>query len=615
MKDKEIQAVRHAAMRARIKKRVTVPNAATFLLGFDSEYIPGVVSDEEIRENEPLSYQLHDGQHGHFIPLTGKLKLSDLTAALLEIREAREPQSNHVALCAWFAQAELSILENDLDAVVLHQGGGNYGLRWTLHFSKRRKVTFTIYDLQALLGGSLAKAAPLVGMQKLDWDHETTTRASLKDAKFREYAVNDAEICVRLAHEIHREFSLSWGMNPFEMQSRGQLASSMFRHHYLTDELMQPHPNVRELALRGYRGSGDYGGCWARGVLTAPEGKVWAEFDAVGAYPAACESLDILPTRRDWRNWRAEDHGEAFPATGLYRAQVTWPEGEVRRTLLAIVPDGKGGEKFDYPRQAVDVWSGFELQAARELGAHVRIVAGWYYETGLDALPVFQGHMRRKRAKAAAEGKDAVAAMYKGLGNTLIGKLGQHRPQIGYALAWDEDRGAADFTSAAKQYSSLGSVYAPEWWCLIVGKARAAMMHAIAEREAVHAQVDAVLILVDEGLEEFEAGGLTFRRKASGRVLRLVQRNTWAFENGEVVTRFAAGGGRDRPELRAAVAAWDGSETTRTPWNDRRLITLPEHATHPEALPLMAQYATAHTFILPGLAAPVTSGGRAEHGV
>lgn len=613
MKQREMDAVKGAAYRARIKRRVTVPNAATFLLGFDSEYISGVVSDDEIRENEPLCYQLHDGQHGHFIPLSGKLKLSDLTAALLEIREAREPQSTHVALCAWYAQAELSILENDLDAVVLHQGGGNYGLRWTLNFSKRRKVTFTIYDLQALLGGSLKGAAPLVGMEKLEWDHAATTRASLRDAKFREYAVNDAEICVRLAHDIHREFSLHWGLNPFEMQSRGQLASSMFRHHYLTDDLMQPHPSVREMALRAYRGSGDYGGCWDRGVLEAPSGKVWAEFDAVGAYPAAAESLAFLPTRADWRAWRAEDWGEDFAPTGLYRAQVTWPDGEARRTLLAIVPDGKGGEKFDYPRQAVDVWSGFELQAARELGAAVRIVAGHYYLTGLDALPIFQGHLRKKRARADSEGRGAIAAMYKGLGNTLIGKLGQHRPQMGYALAWDEERGASDFTAASRQYSSLGSVYSPEWWCLIVGQARAAMMRAIAQRQAVHAQVDAVLILADEAETEFTAGGLVFRRKASGRTLRLVQRNTWAFQQGGgEVTRFAAGGGRDRPELRAAVAAWDGSQTTRTPWADRRLITLPEHATHPEALPLMASYATQHTFVLPGLAAPMTSGGRLE---
>lgn len=614
MKRAEISKIKTPAFRARIKARVNLPNTPTYILGFDTEYI-----SSEGAENEPLSYQLHDGNYGHFIPLDGKLKLSDLTRALYELHKTHAPQAEHICLCAWYAQAELSVLENDLDAVVLHQGGQNYGLRWTIHFSKRRKIIFTIYDLQALLGGSLAKAAPLVGLEKLEWDHNATTRESLNDSEFRRYALHDALICQKLACALYLEFSVKWGVNPLEMQSRGQLASSIFRHIYLPLDsdnkptyLMQPHPDVRVMALRAYRGSGDYGGCYERGVFTAPEGKTWAEFDAVGAYPAAAISLGYLPTRKDWRGWSADAFGQDFPAQGIYRAQVTWPKDQARRPLLAIVPDENApdGERYDYPQQAVDVWSGFELQAAKELGATVRIIEGWYYESGSDALPTFLSHLAHHRAKAQAEGADVLAKMYKSLGNTLIGKLGQNKPQTSYKLAWDEERGAADFRSSTKTYATMGSAFMPEWWVLIIGKARAAMMHAIIERGAVHAQVDAVLICVPEDLEEFECGGLKFRKKGAGRVLKLAQRNQWAFENeaGETL-RFAAGGGRDLPELRAVMRRWNGSETLRQSWQDHRLITLAQHAMNPEK-PLMTRETSARVYIVPALDLPASGGGR-----
>ena len=126
----------------------------------------------------------------------------------------------------------------------------------------------------------------------------------------------------------------------------------------------------------------------------------------------------------------------------------------------------------------------------------------------------------------------------------------------------------------------------------------------------MHAQVDAVLICVPEDLEEFECGGLKFRKKGAGRVLKLAQRNQWAFENeaGETL-RFAAGGGRDLPELRAVMRRWNGSETLRQSWQDHRLITLAQHAMNPEK-PLMTRETSARVYVVPALDLPASGGGR-----
>lgn len=602
MKHSEIRQIKPKANKARVSRRVTVPNAGTMILGLDTEYI-----SREGQENEPLSWQLHDGVHGHFMPIPAgeKLRLTDLVRTLTILRHDMAPQARHVCLLAWYAQAEMSVIEDNLGARVLHQGGTNYGMRIEVVVTSRNRFWVTIYDLQALLGGSLAKAAPLVGLEKLDWEHGATTRESLKDGEFQRYAIRDAEICQRLGAALHREFTTAWGINPFETQSRGQLASAMFRHHYLEKDVMQPHPNVRDYALRAYRGSGDYGGIWARGVFEAKPGHVWAEFDATSAYPAAAEMLGVLPLRHHWRPWA---EGCEMLETGIYKAQVSWPTGQERRPLMALVEDAKakGGERYAYPQFAVDIFSGFELAAAQRLGAQVRVIDGWYYTDGLDAFPVFQGHLRRLRARAERKDALALAALYKGLGNTIIGKLGQHKELPGYRLAWDEQKGAAMFTPAAKRYGTLGSMFAPEWWVLIVGRARAAMMEAIIQRQAVHAQVDSVLIEVPEDLVEFECGGLQFRRKGAGRVLRLAKRNLWMLHDhhgqsecpdGRPV-RFAAAGGRDTPELRAAFAHWRG-QALKIPWQDQRLVTLPLHAS--SGAPLMSPLVTRHVFKVPPL--------------
>ena len=573
----------------RIVRCARIPDARTVLYGFDVKYrVTGAG-----RENEPICWAIYDGRRGHLMPLSGKLKLSDLTAALLELRDATDPQAHHVVLASWFAQAELSVIENDMKATLMHQSGGLFGLRWHVNLSRRRRVTFTIFDLCAMYGRKeLGEFAPF-GVPELKWDKA----ANLSDRKFCAYAVNDAHICSALGEQLDGEFLRGWGLNPFRFQSVGHIGSSIFRHYYLLKDVMQPHPDVRELALIAYRGSGDYGGCWARGVMPGQ----WGEYDAVSMYPSSAAKLGFLPTREDWWAWTP---GTDWPETGLYRAQITWPEG-VKRTLMAIVPGLDGAESYGYPRQAVDVWTGFELKAAEKLGCQVRIISGRWYETGSDALPMLMSHLTVKRAQHKRDGC-ALESVYKNLANTLIGKLGQHRGHVGYSLQWDEPSRALQVRRNDTQFSSYGSVFAPEWWCLIVGYARSVMMGVIAEFDAVHCNVDAVLLELD--VPEFERGGLTFRRKSGGDLLRLAARNLWQLERGGAVLRFAAALGRDLTELRSAFQGWTG-EALSVPYTATDLVTIPLHAADRERYPLNTHREVELTFNIPAL-----DGGTDEHG-
>lgn len=608
MKPEEIKAIWPTAMKARISAKVRLPDTPTCLFGFDTEYL---TPEGDYQENVPVCWQWHDGQRGAVMPLHGrKLKLTDLTDSMLLLAQDRDPQARHIVLCAWYSLAEMSVLDLDMAVNLKTHGNGTYGIQWkrTEEVGPRKKkvtYTFTLFDLTAFYGRMpLAAASAHLPQPKLRWNHADTTLHSYREPAFYQYALHDAYLCAQLGKDLHGHFTLAWGASPFELQTAGYMSSALFRAHYVSSDLMQPHPDIRALALRAYRGSGDYGGCYERGVF---EGR-FSEYDGRSMYPAACAELGVLPTRASWQPWQGGD----YPERGIYRAQITWPDGETRRTLLAQVPDAQHGERFDYPQQAVDAWTGFELKAAERAGCKVRIITGWWYERGTDAFSTYLGQLAHKRARLLDPTKTnppnaGLAAVYKNLGNTIIGKLGQHRAHVVYATCYNPETDRVEYMPDDQVKQGLGGVFAPEWWVLIVGYSRAVMMDVIRERQALHAQVDAVL-LPDCG-EGFTVRGIEFRRKSSGDRLRLAGRNIWQFEERRgvpwhpdgVPVRFAAGGGgRDLPELRQVMRGWTGQRITHT-YRVRDLVKLPEHAIDPQGHPLLSRYTTTGTFKVPAL--------------
>ena len=604
MRPEQIEHLGKHAFAAHILTRKTLPGKPTYVLGFDSEFYYPDPDGGPV----PICYQLADLQTGNLYPVEGdKLKLTDLTRAAYRMHQSFQPQAKAVVLLSWWSQAELSILDTDgLDAQLIPQGNGLFGLRWKIKPHRKPEIEFMILDLSAYFassdpnsprGLSLRVAAKEAGFEKLEYPVAELTPDVLNDEQFIDYAINDARLCAQIGEQLRGELNTTWAINPFGTRSVGHLTSALFQHLYVGEEpIYQPHPDVRELALLAYRGSGFAGGIWARGVLPG----AWAEFDAVSMYPTAAREVGELPLRKAWRDWV---EGTSYHEFGIYRAEFKWPAGVRHRMLMASV-QRETGAGYGYPQFGVDVFSGFELKAAERLGCQVRIIAGQEYDPGTHTTPClsqYLSHLVTHRDMHAQRGNLLLRRHYKALGNVMIGKLGQHRQYSQIKLHFDEAGAGATFEKEKVERKQLSTVFMPEWWVLITGYAKAVFGEVCAELNAVHGNVDAVLI-ADPGVDEFTRRGITFKRKAAGDVLKLVDRNTWAlFQGGELV-RMATYGGKQTPEVAAAFTSWTGQEIA-VEVHSTKLVKLSEAAGY--GRPMLSRVPQVKTMVLKAATTPL----------
>lgn len=494
----DIDELGAAAFSTVVKPLAELPTARYGWLGWDTEY--------DSKTGKFLCFQLYGSNGG--ILSTDKMTVDSLARAARKLGI----QSDGVFLVSYFSIAELQFLPvvTDSNNWRLY---GNGSLDVTFH-SDRYSLDLHTLDLARFFDKQpLASVAQSFGMKKLEFDTKKVSKASLKSARFREYAIHDAKLC----YEILRELKASLGgPDPLVHKTAPGCAAALFRHRYLTKDLEPPDPRYRLLAMLG---------CWGGRAEAFRRGHFprLLEYDLRSAYPQAALDLGVLPTQRSWRSMDKMPRYDSISRYrgGFFRVQFQFPQS-VAYPCLPILSKGVQ----IYPRKGESFCTLAELTLARKLQARVTVMEGSTYTSGSKELAQYMAELLSERQSATGARKVAL----KLLANSLIGKLAQRVSGIDVEklrkLAIET---GIDLTSLAKLTiqeakalgvdtgPKVGGIFYPEWNGLITGYVRAQIGGLIAEHGAVYAATDA--IWVEKPLRKVPAE-LSLKREGPGVVAR-----------------------------------------------------------------------------------------------
>jgi hypothetical protein len=501
------------------------------ILGFDVEW------DASRPGRELLSVQfagMRDGQVvSHvFEPPGPHLTVKDLALLVREFitREGlvvptRKNQLRKVFLVAHFAAAEISTFKDPVGELSIHAiGKASHAAMPKVAFDDG-EWELKLVDLFAFFPVGLEKVARLVGREKLVVDRTDLRRLKQEDPEtFRRYAATDAEIVLEAFLAFRAQVRHRWGVDPLMYPSLASLTAAAFRYGFLNST---PAPveyeevNYSRKMKRGFteatrkvpRFAGDravriaalrasHGGrveVFKRGFYIAP----LVERDVVSLYPSAARLQPLPNEKTQWR--RVKSLEEVHDLEGFGRFKFKFPKG----TRYPVLP--VKGKSMLFPLSGVSDATFAEVRLAMRLGAKLKVVEAYGFEPGprehdhdvgryVEALFV---------EKSAAERGSIQYRLVKDMLNSFIGKLGEHERSggllaietatrraglpAGTASALQRSRKGQEFL---KQPPRPGLLYAPEWYTLIVGQARA-LMAELLQKDAVLISTDALVCGAD----------------------------------------------------------------------------------------------------------------------
>jgi DNA polymerase type B, organellar and viral len=207
------------------------------------------------------------------------------------------------------------------------------------------------------------------------------------------------------------------GYVPKKWQGPGYLASSMLAAHHVPrrdDIPILANEQFRLLAQAAY-----YGGRFET-TAAGPIRRIVYQYDINGAYVSLLRGLPCL-IHGTWR--RVHDRPDRG---GVWFGEVSFNHS--RDLRLYNLPVRLANGNIQFPREAVGVYWGTELEAAERAGTVTEFVSGWVYEPHCDCHWFdFVTEYYRQRL---ALGKSAKGMVLKLAGNSIYGKLAQ---SIGYA--------------------------------------------------------------------------------------------------------------------------------------------------------------------------------------
>jgi hypothetical protein len=444
------------------------------IVGFDTEYTS--------EGAELLSFQLSWNGNSSFT-VCKSLTIAKLAKAVLALGV---PRGSEVMLVSYFSLAELQFLPVKREAYSWREyGSGSLDCSF---YSEESALTLHVFDLARFFDKqSLAKVAQSFGLKKLDWNRTKVTHADIKRKGFKEYAINDAELCVEIVSQLRSEFA-PYGIDPIHEKTAASTAASVFRRGWVTTTLESGNSRARLAGMKA---------CWGGRAEACARGefeKVY-EYDLKSAYPNAAISLREMPVQGSWIECRSlrkllEMQG------GFASVRFSFPRSTRYPSLPVILPDCQL-----YPLEGAEWVTLDEIRYAISCGASIQITEAWGYKKGTTVLRDYLQEILAKRA--TAEGAQKVAL--KLLANSLIGKFAQRVSDINV----DELRSIAEkegidvddlgkMTRAELQALGLnpatrvGAVFMPEWNALITGRVRARIGQLAAETNAIYIATDAV---------------------------------------------------------------------------------------------------------------------------
>lgn len=426
-------------------------------------------------------------------PGGSELFTSPLTIDALESHVQRtEPAAREAVFFTYFSLAELQFFDVIGDARSVRLFG-----RGSVDASFGRRVLVTIVDVARWFDGQRLKdAAASFGLRKLDYDvgdeDAPVSRASLRDARFRDYAIHDAIVARKLGERLRDEWlALGRGVDSLIYPTAASAAAALWRREYVTTPLQKPKPELRRLALACAWGGraeahrrGAFGGA--------------SERDLRSAYPSAVRAFGGFPVGDSWRfTSRLNETIDARFA--LAEVDFRFPPGARAPCLPVLV----GGRMY-FPLAGRSCATGFELRLAAELGAKLWLVRGMVADArDDDSAQRFMAEGMEQRAKCKGTAR---AYVWKLACNSLTGKWIQNRDRFDFdrllKLARETNCAPAALLALGPVESaelgivstpSLGGAFWPEAYALTTGYVRAQLGKALARDEtALYCATDSV---------------------------------------------------------------------------------------------------------------------------
>ncbi len=415
----------------------------------------------------------------------------------------------------------------------------------------------------------------------LDYDTEEVSRfinfPSVEQVVRHLSTMLDVPAATRLAHEgrvvavvalaFHqfRERLLSrWGVDPLRNRTLASLAGRIFITHFArtgpapwklrktvkkrrssegfrderrNEKVFAGNRDVRLAAARAL-----WGGmmiAFRRGLLV----ESLVELDAVSLYPHAAIIQPLPHHRTRWRPLR--DLAEVDRVEGFVHVEFEFPPGFDYPNLPTV---REGVNRMLFTRRGVSTCTVAELRVALRFGATTRILDSHVFEPGAsERQHDLARYMRELLADKAAAAKGSIPyETSKLLANALIGKLAE---RFGGSSLLDFERaaqlqgfsaglgaavaGSSALHQALQRTTDAGSLFAPEWAALIIGRGRAIIGDICAAGRAVLVSTDAVLVapaadISCPGLAELRAAGSDMRLEHAADAAFIVRNRCYA---------------------------------------------------------------------------------------
>lgn len=418
------------------------------------------------------------------------------------------------------------------DVIVEHENR-----RWDLRL---RQVTGYFPNLE------IEEVAGQLGLGTVaEMERQFATRMPLANAANLATRLWPAFVAASAVSKLRSSIQTRWGLDLLRHRSLASLAAAVFKKHFLRSG---PAPwrrkkvikkrstrngirdeRRREVFFAGNRdvriasGRSYWGGqmeAYGRGLIVKP----MVELDAVSLYPTAA-LLQPLPNQRT-RWTRLTDDTDLNDYEGFVHVEFSFP-ASFPYPNLPVTQDGV--ERLVLAKEGESHCTVAEVRLAKVFGATVRVIDGWGFrpnqaEREHDVGRYMRAFLTQKKASAKNSVEYVISKLFL---NALVGKLVERwktttlldleyqaqahglAPGIGVAVT-----SSPTLRRSLKSASDAGSLFAPEWASLILGRARSVMAD-IAANGALYLSTDAVLVpktadVRCDGLDELErvGGGL-----------------------------------------------------------------------------------------------------------
>lgn len=433
-------------------------------------------------------------------------KLYDQSLALLKKQGAKLKDTTLIVHYVYFSTAEGQWLELDDNTHLQQFGAHQVNIRHMM--SSRRKML--LFDLSTFFHGkSLGEVAKAFGLEKQVYNVKNLTPANLKDADFIRYAMNDAYIVGEIGRRLRKMLLDSEGIDILLCPTPGAASSAAFRSKHVKEPIKQDWSLLRRQSLKahGPRKEAFYRG--KRDMIF--------EYDARAMYPNIIRTMGKMPLKDNWRLTTDLDTWVNAKG-GIGYVHFKYPESCNTPGFIPVLPV-LGKDRLLFPLEGYSHCEVGEAKLALEQGCHIHLFKGFYFNDGTASLADYETDLICKRD---ANKGTALEPVYKALANSITGKLMQHVEDydINDLIKHSKETGIP--TSIMKQVINLpvkkklktGSLFMPEWYYLIVGRARANVARAAIKTNALRIATDCVATTEYQGTE-FAINGIEYVLKAA----------------------------------------------------------------------------------------------------